>query len=212
VSAAGLAERLREATRPMHRLAERSGIMRAMLRGDVAAPEYCLLLRNLHALYAALERQLDRHADLPALAPVRFPVLFRSTPLVEDLRQLHGPDWSALPLADAMHAYVARIGELGDREPPTLAAHAYVRYMGDLSGGLLVGDVVRRALLLTGGAGTAFYDFGDADEALLKARFRAALDALPLEKHAQNAIVLEANGAFARHVRLFEELDAAPRR
>jgi len=105
VSAAGLAERLREATRPMHRLAERSGIMRAMLRGDVAAPEYCLLLRNLHALYAALERQLDRHADLPALAPVRFPVLFRSTPLMEDLRQLHGPHWPALPLADAMHAY-----------------------------------------------------------------------------------------------------------
>lgn len=206
----GLAMRLRIATQPMHRLAERSGIMRGLIRGDVAPQDYIRLLRNLHALYDALEYELNRHACLPLLAPVRFPELFRANALAEDLCHLHGRDWATLALADTMTDYVARISELGRERPGLLAAHAYIRYMGDLSGGQLVGDVVRRALGLARGAGTAFYRFADGgDPSPLKERFRAALDELPLDEAARVEVVAEANGAFGMHVRLFEELDAA---
>jgi heme oxygenase len=204
-----LAERLRQATQSIHRVAERSGVIRQLLRGQVEQRVYCALLRNLHALYEALEDELDRHAPLPALAAVRFPALFRSAPLAQDLIYLHGCGWTSLPLAQAMQDYVARIRQLGAEQPTTLAAHAYVRYMADLSGGQILGDVVKRALSLHTWDGASFYRF-DGDAMALKAQFRAALDSLPISKLAADDIVVEAQTAFARHVRLFDELDTAP--
>jgi heme oxygenase len=203
-----LAARLREATQALHRVAEVSGIMRRLLQGRIDAGAYCLLIRNLHTLYAGLERALDRHAALPLVSPIRFPGLFRAPALEEDLRNLHGPNWAALPLTTAMRDYAARIDELAAVRPALLAAHAYVRYMGDLSGGQILRDNVRRMLGRRDGAGAAFYAFGgDVDAGAVKAEFRAALDALPVDAAGADAIVAEANSAFERHVLLFTELD-----
>lgn len=47
---------------------------------------------------------------------------------------------------------------------PLLLAHAYVRYLGDLSGGQIIGGRIRRAYGLKGKAGTAFYDFSARGE------------------------------------------------
>jgi heme oxygenase len=213
VSELRLAARLREATQALHRAAESSGVMRQILDGRIEAGAYCLLARNLHALYAALERALDRHAALPVVAPIRFPALFRTSALEEDLRYLHGADWAELPLAPAMRDYVARIDDLAAVRPALLSAHAYVRYMGDLSGGQMLRDIVRRALGRHDGdgAGTAFYAYGDAvDAGEAKARFRSALDALPVDAVGADAIVAEANSAFGRHLLLFTELDGGP--
>jgi heme oxygenase len=210
MSERALSARLREATQSLHRVAEASGIMPALLAGRVERREYCRLLRNLHALYVALEDALDRNARSPLVAPVRMPELFRASALAADLGDLHGPGWRAQPLADAMRGYVAHIGALAEDRPGLLAAHAYVRYLGDLSGGQILRNVVGAALGLADRAGVAFYCFGDGDAAALKARFRAGLDALPVGDAAADAIVAEARDAFARHVRLFEELDGRP--
>jgi heme oxygenase len=203
-----LAQRLREATAAMHRVAERSNFMREMLKARVEKAVYCIFLRNLHALYTALESELEHHAGSPDLAPLRMPTLFRTDALARDLVTLSGPDWAALPLAAAMASYVERIHQLAASRPALLTAHAYIRYMGDLSGGQLVGDVVRRALSLRDDAGAAFYHF-DGDAAIMKEQFRAALDELPVDADTADAILVEANAAFGLHVRLFEELDAA---
>ena len=201
-----LTSRLKDATRELHHVAEHAGGMSALLRGRVDRPQYCVLLRNFHALYAALEAALDRHAALPLVAPVRVPVLYRTVALAADLRVLHGSGWNELPLAAAMQSYVARLEEIARTQPPLLAAHAYVRYMGDLSGGQILRDVVRRALDLEDGAGTAFYTFAGGDGREVKDGFRAALDALPVDETLTQEIVSEARDAFSRHVVLFEEL------
>ncbi len=205
-----ISTRLQAATRAMHSEAERSGIMPGLLRGDIDRATYCLLLRNLHALYESLEHALDRHAGTPAVAPVRLPALFRAPALKGDLQYLHGSDWVALPLTATMRRYRGRVEDLCDEHPECLAAHAYVRYLGDLSGGQILRPIVRQALGLVDGAGTAFYAFGD-DRGVeaLKKQLRAALDALPVDAAAGDAIVAEAVAAFALHVRLFEELEAA---
>ena len=205
----GLAARLRAATQPAHRLAEHSGFMRDLLQGRVHRGIYCLLLRNLHALYEALEAGLDRHADAPAVAPLRFPACYRTAPLARDLALLHGPGWDALPCVPAMHAHVARITQLSAQQPTLLAAHAYVRYLGDMSGGQLLAGIVRRALALDEHAGTAFYRF-DEDVGAMKKAFRASLDALPVDAATADDIVAEAIDAFARHVILFDELETTP--
>jgi heme oxygenase len=210
VNTQALTSRLKSATRELHQLAERAGGMSALLRGDVDRAQYCLMLRNLHSLYAALEAALDRHAALPLIAPVRVPVLYRTAALAADLCTLHGAGWHELPVAPAMRSYVARVDEVARVQPPLLAAHAYVRYLGDLSGGQILRDVVRRALELSDGAGTAFYAFAGGDCRKLKDAFRAALDALPVDDALAQEIVAEACDAFARHVALFEELHRPP--
>jgi heme oxygenase len=63
---------------------------------------------------------------------------------------------------------------------------------------------------LADGAGIAFYDFApEVDPTTVKRRFRAALDALPVDASAAGEIVAEAGVAFALHVSLFDELDEA---
>ena len=95
-------------------------------------------------------------------------------------------------------------------ERPLIAAHAYVRYLGDLNGGQALQRVVARALGLQGHAGTAFYDFGDlATQRALALRFRAGLAAVDALAPDREAIVAEAVSAFERHERLFGQLAAA---
>jgi len=203
-----LAQQLRSDTRALHTEAERTGVMRLLLRGQLDRAGYCALLRNLHAIYAALEPALQRHAGHPAVAPVVFDALFREAPLAEDLRELHGADWAdAVPLQRATEHYVERLHELDEHAPTLLVAHAYLRTLGDLSGGQMLAKIVTQSLRLDAGHGVRFYDFGSpADVAAHVLAFRCGLDALPLAPGDQQAIVDEACRAFRLHADLFTAL------
>lgn len=210
-----LAGRLREATQALHATVERSGVMHRLLRGQLDRRGYCRLLRNLQPIYAALEAGLSRHADHPGLAPLGCAALYRSTALAADLQALHGPDWATtLDRVDASTRYGEHLQRLADTDAAALAAHAYVRYLGDLHGGQLLARRVATGLGLDpapGAArGLAFYDFGDA--AAVAARigaFRAALGVIAADAERVEALVGEACRAFERHRDLFEQLDAA---
>lgn len=195
----------------MHRLAERAGFMTSVLRGEMARDRYATYLRNLHAIYDPLERELARLALSPAPPAWIIEPVFRRASLEADLACLQGPRWPEIPLAPAAQAYARRLGALPQEGPHRLAAHAYVRYLGDLSGGQAIRAVVGRAYGL-GEEGTAFYDFGaDPGPERLKARLREGLDAYGEFVGASRAgeIVEEAVEAFARHRALFGELQAA---
>ncbi|CAN5336470.1 heme oxygenase (biliverdin-producing) [soil metagenome] len=207
-----LAERLKTETRTLHTEAERSPFMGELLRGRMAREPYVGLLRNLHAIYAALEPALARHADHAAIAPVLLPGLARTALLQADLDAIHGDGaWRELvDLQPAAKAYVARLQEIADGDPALLLAHAYVRYLGDLSGGQLLERIVANSMQLAPGEGTAFYGFGDvAHTAALKLDFRAGLGQIVLDDDATDAVVAEAVRAFTLHRRLFDELASA---
>lgn len=207
-SANALPERLKSETRAWHARAERAGVMGELLGRRIGRAAYCAMLRNLHAIYEALEAALDA---LPAAAPVRSlgPQALRRAPsLAADLEALHGRDWRReLPLAAATVTYVDRLRALNGA--PALAAHAYVRYLGDLNGGRALAALVRERFVPASGAGAAFYDFG-VDPAALRERFRTALAGLSFTQADEDTIVAEACWAFEAHVRLFEELAARP--
>lgn len=204
-----LAARLRTATHELHRRVERAGLMPALLRGQLPLAGYLALLRNLQAIYAALEAGLARHAAHPQLAPLPLAGLARAPALAADLESLHGPGWAReLPLCAAALAYVERLRQLADRQPALLAAHAYVRYLGDLNGGQVLARRVGQALQLMPGPGLAFYDFGPAEQAAAQAQaLRAGLDAIAPDEAAAQALVDEACAAFERHRELFEQLE-----
>lgn len=203
----GLRARLKLETRDLHRRAERTGIMRTLLLGRLDRPAYCLLLRNLHEIYAGLEMALESHFSHPLLAPIVFRSLFRLGHIESDLRHLHGGGWEhELAVRPAAAAYRERLIALASARPELLVAHAYVRYLVDLSEGQIVGQLVTEQLRL-GDEGTRFYQFGSTEDVdLLVAHFRTGLDAIPATPIEAEAIVEEAQDAFRRHIELFEQL------
>ncbi|HSC65935.1 MAG TPA: biliverdin-producing heme oxygenase [Caldimonas sp.] len=202
----GLAARLRSETSDLHAAAERSPFMAELLAGRLDRDAYAALLANLLVIYEALEPALARHASHPAIALLDCAALARTPALRADLASL-GTRATAPTQASAAR-YAGRIEELGATRPEPLVAHAYVRYLGDLSGGQMLRRVVARSTNLGAGVGTAFYDFGDDAEVAARAqRFREGLDVAPIVD--LEVVVAEAKLAFEWHCTLFDELAVA---
>lgn len=206
LSRPALSDMLREGTRDAHRAAERGPAVRAFLRGDLERPGYVRLLGGLWRVYVALEAGLVRHRAHPCIGPLVLAELFRSQALAADLWHFLGPGWlAALPPSPAGERYARHIGELSERDPVLLVAHAYTRYLGDLSGGQVLRARAAAALGLSDRAGLSFYDFPQIrDHAAFKADYRARLDALPIDD--PDALVAEAREAFTASAALLAEL------
>lgn len=206
-----LAERLKSETLELHRAAERSAFMSALLRGRLERSAYALMLRSLHEIYAALEAGLDAHAGHPQLARVWCPALARRAALERDLCALVGKGWSTeLGAQPAARRHALHLQRLAREAPAALLGHAYVRYLGDLSGGQLLAPIVERSLQLPPGDATRFYDFGGASLATQRALdFRDGLAAIDDGGRLADTLVAEARLAFDLHLRLFDELALA---
>jgi heme oxygenase len=204
-----LAARLRQGTAALHREAEDTELMRALFAGRVDRTSYLRLLRGLYPVYRELEDALRRH---PAACPLPLHLIARAPAIEADLATLHGPGWaSRLPPVAEGEAYASRVRAVAESEPMLLAAHAYVRYLGDLSGGQMMGEVVARGLALPDAAGVAFYRFAALPGAAEGRRaFRAGLDALPGTEAETARLVEEARWAFTANLRLFAAVTPAP--
>jgi heme oxygenase (biliverdin-producing, ferredoxin) len=203
-----LAQTLRTETHALHRQVEASGVMSSLLRGQIDRAGYLRLQRNLYTVYEALEPALAQHAQHASLAPLGCARFRRLELLAADLQALGGVAWAQeIAVVPAAADYANHLHRLAAQQPALLAAHAYVRYLGDLSGGQLLRGIVARALGLPGGIGTGFFDFGDAATvAALAASFRSGLDALALVEVSAQDLVHEAQHAFSLHAELFEAL------
>jgi heme oxygenase len=203
-----LALRLRRETKQNHTEAERSGIMRRLLTRTLDLGTYVALLRNLLPIYQALELEMERHQGDPVVSPFWHSGLARAEALREDLTALGGPAWPALPVLPETEQYVQQIHAAASRDPALLVAHAYVRYLGDLSGGQILKKIVTESFNLAPGVGVGFYEFpglGDLDA--FKRNYRGALDALAPSAERSDSIVREAIGGFEANTRLFAGLE-----
>jgi heme oxygenase len=183
-------------TKSLHTDAERSGIIRDMLRGDVSRAGYVLLQRNLLPAYRALEAGLDSHRDTPALAALAKYQLDRASAMESDLNVMCDGDFSAVPMLPAGEAYMKRIEEAAKGDGELLIAHAYTRYLGDLSGGQILKRLLANKPGLTPEE-LSFYDFpAYADLAVLKSDYRKALDEAGKLASNPQAIIDEGSVAF----------------
>jgi heme oxygenase len=185
--------------------------MASLLHGRLDKAGYVQLLGNLHAIYEHLEAGVRHNARLPELAVLDLAPLFRCRAIEQDLRVLQGPRWrEQRVLVRAAQDFAQHLQALSRQQPRLLAAHAYVRYLGDLSGGQMLARVVARSLRLEPGQAVGFYHFGDAAAVQeRKQAFRAALEGLAGNEVLAGHLVEEACSSFTRHKALFEQLDAA---
>ncbi|MBS3164944.1 biliverdin-producing heme oxygenase [Candidatus Woesearchaeota archaeon] len=198
-----LADILREGTKDAHRRTERGVPLRAVKR-FLSREVYSSYLRDLHDVYEALESGLEQ-AQHPLVAPLRIPELYRTHALEEDLLYFCGAGWATAQVSPAGAAYRSRLEELASQQPELLVSHAYVRYLGDLFGGQVIRKIIRAALQLPKGEGTAFYEF---PLGIKEGRdsVRSALNALPVDEAMSQRLVAEANYAFELTGAIFREL------
>jgi heme oxygenase (biliverdin-producing, ferredoxin) len=205
-----LAALLRKETHALHRQVESGAFMTALLQGQLEKSAYVMFLRNLEPIYAQLEQCLKRHADAPGISPILMRPLFRLPSLHRDLEFLHGAFWrtDVVQLA-ACSTYVDRLCAIQVTAPERLVAHAYVRYLGDLSGGQMLQKIVSQSLKLTDqNNGVNFYNFGQPHEVMkLIQSFRTDLNSIGESGETRrNDLVDEALIAFELHVSLFNDL------
>lgn len=192
-----LARALREQTAGVHRDTENAPLMRAVLKGEIDRAAYAGLLAALLPVYRALEESLDALRDDTRFAFVPLPALARTPSLEADLAHLGEPLGDRLAAESERSDYVARIHDVAAGDPLLLLAHAYTRYMGDLSGGQILGRVVAKNLGVSATAGASFFDFPAIEDVeRAKDEFRMGLDGLRLDSHATQSLVLEAKLSF----------------
>ncbi|MDV3347215.1 heme oxygenase (biliverdin-producing) [Leptothoe sp. ISB3NOV94-8A] len=211
-----LAMQLREGTQKSHALAENTAFMKCFLKGVVERDPFRHLIANLYFIYSALEEEMRRHAHHSVVGTLYFPSLERVPQLEKDLAFYYGKNWRGGIMASSagLH-YIERIHQVANQNPSLLVAHAYVRYMGDLSGGQALKAIIRSALQLPEGYGTAFYEFDDIFDDIstvearraFKGQYRDALNSLPIEMSLVRKIVDEANVAFRLDCNIVNELE-----
>ncbi|OII07932.1 biliverdin-producing heme oxygenase [Curtobacterium sp. MCBA15_005] len=202
-------ELLRRRTRRSHGASATSGFMQDLLSGDCDVADYADLLGQYAFVYDALERAAERMADHPVAAPFVTAQLTRMPAIRADLEYLIGPDWSELvcPLP-ATTAYVRRLNEVAAEWPGGFVAHHYTRYLGDVSGGHVIGQVLAERFGFDTN-GVLFYIFDQvADPSDFEHTYRAQLDAAPWTADEQERVIAEVELAYELNRGLLAGLDA----
>ncbi len=204
-----LSDALRERTKRLHAVAERSGVIADILQRKCDRAGYGLLLRNLLPAYERLEAELFARRTHPILNVFADRSLRRSDRLRADLQTIEGADWErSLPLLRSAMSYAAAIRQAAAAgDGLRLVSHAYVRYLGDLSGGQVLKKLLGKSLSLPAAALTV-YEFPDVETHILKARLRDALDSAGRVTDDPHMLVIEAMTAFEHNIAVSREVQS----
>ncbi|XP_008936374.1 PREDICTED: heme oxygenase 1 [Merops nubicus] len=208
-----LSELMKEATKEVHEQAENTPFMKNFQKGQVSLQEFKLVTASLYFIYSALEEEIERNKENPVYAPVYFPAeLHRRAALEQDLSYFYGSNWrEEIPCPEATQKYVERLHYVGKNHPELLVAHAYTRYLGDLSGGQVLKKIAQKALQLPStGEGLAFFTFdGVSNATKFKQLYRSRMNALEMDLATKKRVLEEAKKAFLTSVpspQVFEAL------
>nr|QHO64155.1 Heme oxygenase [Lympha mucosa] len=205
-----LATQLREGTTKSHSMAENVSFVKSFLGGVVDRKSYRKLVANLYFIYSTLEEKMFINRNHPMIKPIYFLELNRKASLEQDLIFYYGLEWkNIIKPSEATNNYINRINKISFNQPELLIAHAYTRYIGDLSGGQILKKIVENAMSLSDGNGVAFYNFFEIkDDNKFKRLYKDKLNDLPLTQIQMSNIISEANIAFTLNMKMFQELNS----
>lgn len=102
---------------------------------------------------------------------------------------------------EALHTYF--LIQIGRENPELLVAHAYTRYLGDLSGGQVLGKITQKSLGLSSKEGLSFFSFpGVSSPTRFKQLYRSRMNSIELTEAEKTAVLEEAVGAFELNIQV----------
>lgn len=204
-----LSEQIKAVTKESHVRAENTELMLSFQRGKVTMPQLKLLLCSLYEVYKVLEEEMDRNCHHPSVAPIYFPAeLARLGTLEKDLEYFYGQDWrEKVVVPAATRRYCHRLRQIGKENPEFLVAHAYTRYLGDLSGGQVLGRIAQKSMGLKGSEGLSFFAFPAVSSPnRFKQLYRSRMNSVELTEEERNGVLEEAVRAFELNIQVFDDL------
>lgn len=204
-----LATQLRESSMQAHKNAEGASFVKKLFKGECSNESYAQYLWALREVYSVLENLLNQHQDQKQIKPVYYTELFRTAALETDLQQWSQELKPASPaLQKAVQNYQNRLTQVAQEKPYLLVSHSYVRFLGDLSGGQMLGKVLNARW--PGHPGLNFYQYDFSDFTERKNQYRAQLDLIGVEApQLVSEICEEAVHAFELNEGLFSALSEA---
>ncbi|GAB3686068.1 biliverdin-producing heme oxygenase [Actinocorallia lasiicapitis] len=204
---------LRQASIQDHSAAEQTSYIGDLMAGKLPVAAYAALSAQLHAVYTVLEEAADALREHPVAGRFVFEELRRTPSLEADLTLLAGANWAErIAVSPATDAYVARLRAVAFDWPGGFVAHHYVRYLGDLSGGQIIGRGVERAYDLVDGAGAQFYRFPLIPKPKnFKDAYRTLLDEAPFDAADREKIIAEVKLAYRLNTDVLVDLGASVR-
>uniref|UniRef100_A0A3B5M9L4 Heme oxygenase n=1 Tax=Xiphophorus couchianus TaxID=32473 RepID=A0A3B5M9L4_9TELE len=208
ITRSDLSDQIKAATKENHFRAENTQLMLSYQKGQITLQQYKVLLFSLYEIYKALEEELDRNSSHPAVAPIYFPQeLARLESLESDLEYFFGQDWEKRVIVPAAtQRYKQRLRKIGQENPELLVAHAYTRYLGDLSGGQVLGKITQKSLGLSSKEGLSFFSFpGVSSPNRFKQLYRSRMNSVELTEEEKAAVLEEAVEAFELNIQVREQ-------
>ncbi|KAF9914779.1 heme oxygenase (decycling) 1 [Lobosporangium transversale] len=214
-----LADSLWQSIKDVHGKRNRSKFLNCLSAGKVSQDVYRRYLFSLFHVYDSMEKALEDNKENPQIALIYFPLeLSRKQALIKDLEYFYGPQWRDMmpPITPAQQAYRSRIEHWAASSPEVLIAHAYVRYLGDLSGGQIIRNNLHQHANFYSNdddadnhRGLQFYEFEHIqDQKMFKNMFRKQLNNVQVPKELEKQIVEEAKSAMLLNYELFKEFDS----
>ncbi|XP_024145839.1 heme oxygenase [Oryzias melastigma] len=204
-----LSEQIKKVTKESHVRAESTELMLSFQRGKVTLPQYKLLLCSLYEIYKALEEEMDRNSSHAGVAPIYFPSELARLEFIEkDLEFFYGTNWrEKIVVPAATERYCHRLRQIGKENPEFLVAHAYTRYLGDLSGGQVLGRIAQKSMGLKTSEGLSFFTFpGVSSPNLFKQLYRSRMNSVELTEEQRNGVLEEAVRAFEFNIQVFDDI------
>lgn len=203
-------EVLRTRTRRSHGASARGGFLHDLFAGRCEVEDYIALLMQYSYLYEALEHASEAMREDPIARLFVDDHLTRLPAIHSDLDFLAGPNWrdQAVPLP-ATRQYVDRLRTVASHWAGGYVAHHYTRYLGDLSGGQMIGRSLAKQFSFDTN-GIAFFIFDQvADPSAFKDVYRSQLDAAPWDPDEQERVIAEVMLAYELNQAMLDGLDAS---
>lgn len=197
-------ERLRAQTMRPHREAESETFIVELMAGRLSRSAYLALLEQYAVIYPALETAVAAYRGHRIISPFDHPGLARTAAIHADLDALAGADRPQPHTLEATAELAERIGS--GLPPERLLAHHYLRYLGDLSGGLAIGKLVSRHYGIEPEALSMWRFAGIEKPKVFKDNYRANLDTVELTEQQQMALIDEAAIGYRMNQAIFRQL------
>jgi heme oxygenase (biliverdin-producing, ferredoxin) len=205
---------LKAAGSGLHQKIEETPFVASLANGTVAEDSYKNYLADLFVIYDQLETELflnqesEKNGIAEIIRPFTAEGLWRGALISQDLEAFE--DAGRSPGNQAI-AYKEHLVSLGQYHPHLLAAHAYIRYMGDLFGG----QTIAKRLEERFSGKLATYDFTKLCQnreierpVQFALTLRAQLDSVPLQPLQRSEILEEVAKGYEMHLALFKELES----
>ena len=123
---------LKELTWEHHKEAERQKFVKVLMSGKINPEIYAIYLYNQHQCYDMLEALAMSEGIFDDMPEIR-----RAPSIKADFDELWTYNWQPVKM-ESTGAYLDYINKNLMDNPEKIAAHIYVRHMGDLSGGQMI--------------------------------------------------------------------------